>query len=442
MSMLVEYVHEGTCTYVLHSGQSLQTPSACTTLLYYLSCACILPDGIALRVGCCVILPSDPRILYNQFVIIIHVFFPLRCVGGFDDNILPSTSSESTTTIVASSSHTAQSMDIDDSSDLSSVDLPQDLCDFIAQTDLPLQQPNSTQNSSIQPQYTHHTSQQSHLQQQQQQLHSSSGLTFESRDGYNSGSNVGVLECDFGISHHHSDPSQHALYDSTEHFPGPFDVFCAHPDRSVGSYQDDTSGQRQPQRKSSNTSICSEPLPFDSLRVPPTMFGGSDSMASNRHHLSLPNLANLDTNEQGQSSSSLLEPTQGGSPIPCGSGGFTSSPCSHRSISPGVALPDIPEGVQIRSPMTQFDPAQFNMDLLQYRTSSPVPSSPSIASVSSRSTVSTHEFFDSESPSVLELCEMLSESPNVRHQDFSHMVLTGTCVSQLSCHSREVVVLI
>ena len=64
------------------------------------------------------------------------------------------------------------------------------------------------------------------------------------------------------------------------------------------------------------------------------------------------------------------------------------------------------------------------MDLLQYRTSSPVPSSPSIASVSSRSTVSTHDFFD-ESPSVVELCEMLSESPNVRHQDFSHLVLSG-----------------
>ena len=298
-------------------------------------------------------------------------------------------------------------MDIDDNSELTSVDLPQDLCEFLTQSSELPHQSNTTENSSIQMQYSHPI----HLH-----MHNSDS-SFEGRDGFHSSSS-NISEHDYSLAHQ-SDPNHGALYDSTEHFPGPFDVFCAHPDPSIGSYQNGTSPHTQVQRKSSNTSISSEPLPFDSLRVPPTMYGASES---SHHCLSLPNLANLDTNDQGSSS---LEPSQGGSPIHCGSGGFTSSPCSHRSISPNVALPDIPEGVQIRSPMTQFDPSQFNMDLLQYRTSSPVPSSPSIASVSSKSTVSTHELFENESPSVLELCEMLSESPNVRHQDFSHMVLSG-----------------
>ena len=325
--------------------------------------------------------------------------------------MLPSTASETMTGVVGSSHHPhpqAQAMDTEDSSGLTSADLPQDLCEFISQSELPLQS-TSTGNNSAQMHYSH------------------PDLNFESHSGFHSHSSS-ISECDFSSISHQSDPNHSGLYDSTEHFPGPFDVFCAHPDHSIGSYQDDMPAHHPVQRKSSNTSISSEPLPFDSLRVPPMMYGMSES-TSTRHHLSLPNLANLDANYQGQSSSSLPESSQGGSPIQGGSGGFTSSPCSHRSVSPGVTLPDIPEGVQIRSPLTQFDPSQFNVDLLQYRTSSPVPSSPSIASVSSRSTVSTHEFFESESPSVVELCEMLSESPNVRHQDFSHLVLSGkACV--------------
>ena len=57
---------------------------------------------------------------------------------------------------------------------------------------------------------------------------------------------------------------------------------------------------------------------------------------------------------------------------------------------------------------------------------SPTPSSPSIGSVSGHSTVSS--LFDpgGESPSVLELCELLSESPNVRQYDFSNTTFTGT----------------
>ena len=69
-----------------------------------------------------------------------------------------------------------------------------------------------------------------------------------------------------------------------------------------------------------------------------------------------------------------------------------------------------------------------------YRTKSPTPSSPSIGSVSGHSTVSS--LFDpgGESPSVLELCEMLSESPNVRQHDFSNMTFTGS--SPYVCESE------
>lgn len=346
-------------------------------------------------------------------------------LGGFGNSILPSTSSESTTTVVAASHLQPQAMEVDDSSQLTSVDLPQDLCEFLTQSSELPHQSSTTENNSPQMQYSH-TIQSSCLP-----LHGSDS-SFESRDGFHSSSG-NVSEHDFSLAHQ-SDPNHDALYDSTEHFPGPFDVFCAHPDPSIGSFQDGMSSHPQAQRKISNTSISSEPLLFDSLRVPPTMYGAAES---SHHRLSLPNLTNLDTaNDQG--SSSLLETSQIGSPIQSGSGGFTSSPCSHRSISPGVALPDIPEGVQVRSPMTQFDPSQFSMDLLQYRTSSPVPSSPSIASVSSRSTVSTHEFFENESPSVVELCELLSESPNVRHQDFSHMVLSGKHIIITSMHEQDV----
>lgn len=345
----------------------------------------------------------------------------LSCLGAFGDNIAPSTSSESTATVIAADAshpqHQPQAMEVDDNSELTSVNLPQDLCEFLIQSsELPLPHSNATENSSTQVQYM----QSVHLP-----LPHGSDLSFDGRGGFHS-SPGNVSDHDFSLAHQ-SDPDHSALYDSTEHFPGPFDVFCAHPDPSIGSYPDGLSAHAQVQRKISNTSISSEPLSFDSLRVPPTMYGASLE-SSSHHHLSLPNLTSLDAaNDQESSSPSLLETSQIGSPIQSGSasGGLMSSPCSHRSISPGVVLPDIPEGVQVHSPMTQFDPNQFSMDLLQYRTSSPVPSSPSIASVSSRSTVSTHEFFDSESPSVVELCELMSESANVRHQDFSHLVLSG-----------------
>ena len=121
-------------------------------------------------------------------------------------------------------------------------------------------------------------------------------------------------------------------------------------------------------------------------------------------------------------------------------------PSLSRSVSPR-SLSNIPEGV----PMSVLlDP--LNKHLVQqgaignfmdpptglslapsssYRVpKSPTPSSPSIGSVSGHSTVSS--LFDpgGESPSVLELCELLSESPNVQHHDFSNMTFTGIYVLQ------------
>ena len=66
--------------------------------------------------------------------------------------------------------------------------------------------------------------------------------------------------------------------------------------------------------------------------------------------------------------------------------------------------------------------AEFDRD-----TSSPFPSSSSVESESSHSTLSHDTLFDTmDSPSVAELCEMLGESPNAQHFDFAHMTLTGT----------------
>ena len=134
----------------------------------------------------------------------------------------------------------------------------------------------------------------------------------------------------------------------------------------------------------------------------------------------------LDTNSLSSlsdtaSASSLLE-----------LGGMASQPLS-RSISPRV-LSDIQEEIPMNLGDILLDPANQHMQgvmepanfpLQSYRTRSPTPSSPSISSVSGHSTVSS--LFDPgvESPSVLELCELLSESPNVQQHDFSNMTFTG-----------------
>ena len=71
-----------------------------------------------------------------------------------------------------------------------------------------------------------------------------------------------------------------------------------------------------------------------------------------------------------------------------------------------------------------------------YRSSSPIqsPPSPSQASVSSLSTGGG----DSESSLVAELCELMSESPNVQQEDFSHLSLSGPEQQELLQASRVI----
>ena len=71
---------------------------------------------------------------------------------------------------------------------------------------------------------------------------------------------------------------------------------------------------------------------------------------------------------------------------------------------------------------------------MSYRTNSPLPSpsSPSLASVSSLSTVGGESYFDqTDPPLVAELCEMLGESRGVQNSDFSHLSLSDTDQQQL-----------
>ena len=112
-----------------------------------------------------------------------------------------------------------------------------------------------------------------------------------------------------------------------------------------------------------------------------------------------------------------------------------------RSVSPRP-LSNIPEGVPMSVLLEQhlaqqgvvgsfIDPSSAGLSLAPYRVpKSPTPSSPSIGSVSGHSTVSS--LFDpgGESPSVLELCELLSESPNVQQHDFSNTTFTGMINSE------------
>ena len=154
----------------------------------------------------------------------------------------------------------------------------------------------------------------------------------------------------------------------------------------------------------------------DRLRVPlPQPLGGSGSgLLCSPQNLSY-------TDESGFGSGFR-------SPVAMG----TRSPRSPRISLTGPISPlqDITEGVQmeLESPvhtLLSFEGNELNL-YGSHRPvcSSPNPSSPSLGSVSSLSTVSS--LFDAnESPSVIELCEMLSQSPNVHQRDFSHMTLSG-----------------
>ena len=186
-------------------------------------------------------------------------------------------------------------------------------------------------------------------------------------------------------------------------------------------------------RKISNVSIHSEPpLGGEQLELglPPP---GCSPPSHHPHHLSLPDLAmvdvqrtphvqeaatptfikNLSTSAITGGVSGLASPVSGLLPA------NPSTPNSRNSISPSP-LQDIPEGIRIELGSSMEESCA---DFWRYGTNSPPPSSPSAASVSS-SAVSVHDLFE-ESPSVRELCEMMSESPNVQQADFSNMTLTG-----------------
>jgi len=128
---------------------------------------------------------------------------------------------------------------------------------------------------------------------------------------------------------------------------------------------------------------------------------------------STPAVAVADPQAISGSSPRLGSPGTGLLPIP------STSTAQQNCISPSP-LQGIPEGIQIR---LENALGENCVDLLNYRTAPSIPSSPSAASASS-SNVSMHDPFE-DSPSVRELCEMLSESPNVQQTDFSHMILTG-----------------
>ena len=179
-------------------------------------------------------------------------------------------------------------------------------------------------------------------------------------------------------------------------------------------------GGSVPARKDSNSSHCEPSFLSDCSGHARSSSNASleDSVPSLpplQHHLSLPeiNFAVRTTDQSAGFSTPIAH-----------------SPSIAQSLSP---LQDIPEGVQMElhspMPVVQFN-GRDQHNLYDYRNGSPIPSSPSVASTSSPSTVSMHEMlFDSkESLSVLELCEMLGETSNVQHRDFSHLTLTGqTC---------------
>ena len=133
------------------------------------------------------------------------------------------------------------------------------------------------------------------------------------------------------------------------------------------------------------------------------------------HRLSLPEM-NFDIRTIDQSSTCFVSSA-------------SHSPSLPQTLSP---LQDIPEGMQmeVHSSMPSIHLQGSSLDLersslYNYRTGSPIPSSPSVASTSSPSTVHERLFDTGESPSVIELCEMLGETSNVHHRDFSHLTLTG-----------------
>ena len=207
------------------------------------------------------------------------------------------------------------------------------------------------------------------------------------------------------------------------------------------------------ERKISNVSSVSEPITYQPyhtqntleevnrmLRMPPPTFvpGGPSSSSSSPDsratrmealkalHLSLPDLtfdSSSTTTATAAAEKGYLPPqnmltvqdSRSGHASP-----LTNSPSLSRlSLSP---LQDIPEGIQmeLENPLIFFPHVPLDPEQFPYRESSPIPSSPSVASLSSPSL-----FDPTESPSVIELCELIGESSKVQHGDFSHLTLTG-----------------
>ena len=114
----------------------------------------------------------------------------------------------------------------------------------------------------------------------------------------------------------------------------------------------------------------------------------------------------------------------------------TNPPINNASSIPLIQPPYTPS----TTPNTSSPPPPHGYSET-YRYSSPVPSpsTPSLASVSSLSTAGGESYFDqSEPPSVAELCEMISESPVVQSNDFSHLSLTDSDQQELIRASRVI----
>ena len=166
-------------------------------------------------------------------------------------------------------------------------------------------------------------------------------------------------------------------------------------------------------RKISDTSVHSEPI-FD-LEGSLTSSHGYPAPQS-QLHLSLPDLV---ADESAYPSISVDDTDSGGG-ISFNVDGPSSSGAAMPRPSPNLSSPTLLQGAQMKLiEMIEDIPEGF---LGSYRTNSSIPSSPSAASVTS-SNMSMQDMFD-ESPSVKELCEMLSDSVNMQQSD---MALTGTC---------------
>lgn len=179
-------------------------------------------------------------------------------------------------------------------------------------------------------------------------------------------------------------------------------------------------------RKTSDVSVYSEPL----LSVEHLDQGSSHPYSTNQLHLSLPDLTSSESpfpsitvaNTDGIGYMDGVGPSGDAFPCTVGPGilpTMASSPNCRDNMSLSL-LQDIPEGAQIdiRELMDGVSGGFFG-----YRGNS-IPSSPS-ASVSS-SSMSMQEMVD-DSPSVKELCEMLSESVSMQHSD---RMLTGLWVGR------------